>query len=153
MTRFYLLELHGRKIVRLVPPSEFYRTDSPDMDKYQPMIFGVDLFNPDFKAHPGLDGMLVYEALLGAGDVLYVPEGWAHQALNLEWTLMTSTNIVDQHDMHGIKALLHFEGVRLKGYSWILQGYSWILQLAGFPGATSAVVPCKLLHIKREITM
>jgi hypothetical protein len=111
MTRFYLLELAGRKLVRMIPPSELYRTDSPDLELFQPMIFGIDLFDPDFQAHPRLDGMLIYEALLEAGDVLYVPEGWAHQALNLEWTLMSSTNYIDQHDMRAVQSLLHFNGV------------------------------------------
>lgn len=92
------MELAGRKLVRMVPPSENWRADPTDLDSFQPMLFTVDLMHPDFEQHPHLDGMLVYEALLEPGDVLFIPEGWGHQALNLEWSLMISSNYIDQHN-------------------------------------------------------
>ena len=39
------------------------------------MLFTVDLMHPDFDAHPGLDGMLVYEVILEPGDILFHPGG------------------------------------------------------------------------------
>jgi hypothetical protein len=97
MTRFWIMELAGRKLVRLLPPSENFRGDPVDTDEFQPTKYTVDLMQPDFVAHPQLDGALVYEAILKPGDVLFIPEGWAHQALNLDWTLMISANYHDHH--------------------------------------------------------
>ena len=56
--------------------------------------FTADLLHANFETHPGLDGAIVYEALLEPGDILHIPEGWGHQALNLEWSAMVSTNCV-----------------------------------------------------------
>lgn len=97
MTRFWMLQLHGRKLVRLLPPSENARATPADGALFQLALFPADLMSPDFSAHPQLDGALVYEALLEAGDVLFVPEGWAHQTLNVEWGAMVSANYMDQH--------------------------------------------------------
>jgi ribosomal protein L16 Arg81 hydroxylase len=102
MTRFWILQLQGRKLVRLVPPSENANAYPTDVTSFQPQLFTVDLMDPDYQQHPHLDNMLVYEAILEPGDVLFIPEGWGHQALNLEWNLMVTTNYVDQHnrDVH-----------------------------------------------------
>jgi hypothetical protein len=101
MTRFWLLELAGRKLVRLMPPSENWRDPAED-PRFQKTLYKVDLMEPDFVAYPHLDGALVYEAILEPGDVLFIPEGWAHQALNLDWTLMISANYRDQHAFQSI---------------------------------------------------
>ena len=102
MTRFWIMALEGRKLVRLLPPSENARADPADIAAFQPTLFTADLMDPDFAAHPRMNGMLVYEALLEPGDLLFIPEGWAHQALNVEWNAMISSNYVDQHnvDLH-----------------------------------------------------
>jgi hypothetical protein len=113
MTRFWIMELQGRKLVRLVPPSENAAADPSDIDTFQPTLFTADLMAPNFDKHPGLDGMLVYEALLEPGDVLFIPEGWGHQALNLEWSLMISSNYIDQHNAHNYLELKEFDEVRL----------------------------------------
>ena len=68
---------------------------------------------PDFSKHPRMHGMLVYEVLLEAGDVLFIPEGWGHQALNLEWSLMISSNYVDQHNGRNMVEWTHYENVRV----------------------------------------
>lgn len=92
MTRFWILQLAGRKLVRLLPPSENSRASPTDWDMFLPTLFTADLLHPDFESHPGLNGAIVYEALLEPGDILHIPEGWAHQALNLDWSAMVSTN-------------------------------------------------------------
>ena len=112
MTRFWIMALHGRKLVRLLPPSENHRAGATDADDFQPSLFTVDLMTPDPSKHPGLDGLLVYEVLLEAGDVLFIPEGWGHQALNLEWSLMISSNYVDQHNAGNALEWVHYEAVR-----------------------------------------
>jgi hypothetical protein len=107
------MELQGRKLVRLVPPSENVAADPSDIDIFQPTLFTADLVAPNFHKHPGLDGMLVYEALLEPGDVLFIPEGWGHQALNLEWSFMISSNYIDQHNAHNYLESYDFDEVRL----------------------------------------
>ena len=98
MTRFWIMALHGRKLVRLLPPSENFRGRAGDADAYAPTLFSVDLMLPDFGRTPELAGALVYEAILEPGDVLFIPEGWGHQTLNLEWSLMISSNYIDEHN-------------------------------------------------------
>ena len=92
------MQLAGKKLLRLLPPSENANADPTDSTNFQPTMYTVDLMDPDFEQHPRLDGALVYEAVLEPGDVLFIPEGWAHQALNMEWSLMISSNYVDQHN-------------------------------------------------------
>ena len=79
MTRFWIMELQGKKLVRLLPPSEFARAHASDHADYCPTLFSVDLMDPNFEKFPEADGMLVYEALLEPGDVLFIPEGWGHK--------------------------------------------------------------------------
>ena len=81
MTRFWIMSLQGRKLVRLLPPSEFARAHASDNASYCPTLFSVDLMDPDFERFPEADGMLVYEALLNPGDVLFIPEGWGHKCV------------------------------------------------------------------------
>ena len=114
MTRFWIMELAGRKLVRMVPPSENWRGEPTDVDAFQPLLFTVDLMDPDFVQHPHLDGMLIYETILEPGDILFIPEGWGHQALNLEWSLMISSNYIDQHNAPLYLEYQHFD-VRLGG--------------------------------------
>ena len=82
MTRFWIMELQGRKLVRLLPPSEFARAHASDIASFCPTLFSVDLMDPNFDKFPEADGMLVYEALLEPGDVLFIPEGWGHKCVN-----------------------------------------------------------------------
>ena len=79
MTRFWIMELQGKKLVRLLPPSEFARARASDFAEYCPTLFSLDLMDPNFEKFPEAHGMLVYEALLEPGDVLFIPEGWGHK--------------------------------------------------------------------------
>eukprot|EP00808_Paulinella_micropora_P005468 g78422.t1 len=95
-TRFYMYMLSGKKW-RLAPPSENWRL-GPKYHKrdWYPLLFEADLMNPDFERFPDLDGALVYETELKAGEVLFVPEMWAHQVVNLDDSVSTSLNWVDK---------------------------------------------------------
>lgn len=54
---------------------------------------------PDFKAWPQLRGAIVRHSVLGAGDVLFVPEGWGLQAVSLEGSCMVASTYVDEHNV------------------------------------------------------
>lgn len=111
MSRFYFQLLSGRKLWRVMPPSEYWRASPTDVDDYYPSKFEVDLMNVDFDKFPEMDGALVYEAVLDPGDVIFVPESWAHQVINLEDSIATSMNFVDYHSAPAhIRAMLHDKG-------------------------------------------
>ena len=96
MLRRWETQLQGRRLVRLLPPSEQRQLQSSSTPSG--VSYDIDVMQPDFNAHPELRGMLVYEALLQPGDVLFVPSGWAHQSLNLEWSVVLSSRYLDHHN-------------------------------------------------------
>eukprot|EP00448_Togula_jolla_P037477 CAMPEP_0170624538 /NCGR_PEP_ID=MMETSP0224-20130122/30284_1 /TAXON_ID=285029 /ORGANISM="Togula jolla, Strain CCCM 725" /LENGTH=220 /DNA_ID=CAMNT_0010951063 /DNA_START=102 /DNA_END=761 /DNA_ORIENTATION=- len=64
--------------------------------------------NPDFKEFPDLKGALCYETVLGPGELLFVPEGWTHEVFNLEDSVSTSSNFVDDDNLQAhVKWLKH----------------------------------------------
>jgi len=112
MSRFWVHMLSGKKLWRIFPPSEYWRLyPSTEDDDYYPQIFAVDAMEPDFEKFPHLEGALVYETVLSAGEVLFVPEGWPHQVYNLEDSVSTTMNFVDWDGMDTyLKHKAHREG-------------------------------------------
>lgn len=50
------------------------------LDKHaQPLTYGIDLMAPDFDRHPQLQHLVVYDTIVTAGELLFIPAGWAHQ--------------------------------------------------------------------------
>eukprot|EP00892_Ulva_mutabilis_P002985 jgi/Ulvmu1/12688/UM094_0046.1 len=90
----WLLQLHGRQRVRLLPATEIARA-SAAVAAAPGGAAPVDLLRPDFDAHPWLRGAYVYEGLLEAGDVLRVPRGWPQQVVALEWSCSVAAAYVD----------------------------------------------------------
>lgn len=101
--RTWLLLLHGRQLVRLLPQSEAQSAPPPRHTDGAPATTAAraaatpDLMLPDFTAQPQLRGALVFERVLVAGDVLFVPEGWALQTISLEWSCVLRGSYVDEH--------------------------------------------------------
>ncbi|CAJ1936277.1 unnamed protein product [Cylindrotheca closterium] len=111
MTRFYTQVLHGAKLWRVTPPSEYWRLDpqsNPETTFY-PTIFGADIIEPDFEKHEHLDGTLVYETIMKKGDVLFLPHGWPHQVLNVKESVMSAVNYYDSTVLDVAKQCLEFE--------------------------------------------
>merc|ERR1711862_811947 len=50
MRRFYFQLLSGKKLWRLIPPSENWRA-GPEEDRF-PVVFEADIINPDFDRFP-----------------------------------------------------------------------------------------------------
>eukprot|EP00980_Cylindrotheca_fusiformis_P003977 scaffold874_cov126-Cylindrotheca_fusiformis.AAC.10 len=106
MTRFYTKMLHGRKLWRLIGPSEYWRMApnyDPTLTETYPHKFHADVIAPDFQQYPDLDGALVYEAVLKPGDILFAPSAWGHQVVNVENAVMTSLNYYDNESMEEAK--------------------------------------------------
>jgi len=64
---------------------------------FYPSIFEVDAFDPDFRMFPNLKGAIVYETVTEPGEIVFIPEGWPHQVVNLEDSVLTSVNFFDNH--------------------------------------------------------
>lgn len=63
-----------------------------------------------------LQGLVVYETVLEPGQILFIPEGWAHQAINLEWTAMVSSNYFDTNSAPNVLSLMNYQHVRCPAY-------------------------------------
>lgn len=86
--------------MRLLPPSEHSKAHLRDADPAAGAAraaAAADLIRPDFAAQPQLRGALVFEGVTAAGDMLFVPEGWALQTLSLEWSCVLRGVYVDEH--------------------------------------------------------
>ena len=130
-TRFWMAVLHGRKVFRLL-----HRTDgdydflhSPhhpgssgsseeDGDRALPDAsrLDADVFAPNVTRHPELGdpATTMYEAVVDAGDIVFVPNGMPHQVRNVasdrgggeggerggsvELTIAVAYNYVDRHN-------------------------------------------------------
>ena len=98
MTRFWAQQLSGRKRWRVFPLRESHNlAPSPHLHYYYPIVFELDAFHPDFDKYPDAIGVPVYEVVTEPGDVIFIPEGWAHQVENLEDSVITSMNFLDNH--------------------------------------------------------
>jgi len=97
MTRFWVMQLSGKKHWRVFPPSEGWRLyPTSSKKKYYPLLFEANTMEPDFEKHPELNGALGYETVLNPGDMLIVPEAWSHQVYNLADSISMSANFVDE---------------------------------------------------------
>lgn len=106
MTRFYTKMLSGKKLWRLIGPTEYWRVGpNPDMSipETYPHKFHADIISPSFDEFPDLDGALVYEAVLKPGDILFSPSAWGHQVVNVVDAVMTSLNFYDSQTLAAAK--------------------------------------------------
>jgi ribosomal protein L16 Arg81 hydroxylase len=78
-----LAQVVGEKHFLLFPPE-----DSPRIaGRVERAIFrttSLDFLQPDRERFPRLDGATPYEAVVGPGDVLYIPYRWWHAMVALE---------------------------------------------------------------------
>ena len=90
--------VQGKKHWRIVPPAdrdflyEFHETTN---------VFPTDLFVLDKEKYPLMTLSTIYDAVLQAGDVLFIPAASAHQVRNLrgEPTVAVAMNYVDESNL------------------------------------------------------
>jgi len=99
-----LVQLRGRKRVRLFPPSEGAFLSFPSWFEEAPAAFRVphaaeaDLDRPEPERFPALARAQSLETELGPGDVLYWPSFWAHHIRNQDaFTLAVSVTVEELH--------------------------------------------------------
>jgi len=99
-THFWMMLCSGRKRWRLVPPGDLaclYPRYLLDLNPVFP--FSLDEVAQELQRSPSrfpaLAHIAVHEVVLEPGDILFIPEGWAHQVENLEASVALSANFVD----------------------------------------------------------
>lgn len=88
----FYAQLHGAKHWLLLPPNAWERVYPYPALHPGAQLAQVDTLRPDTGRFPnyGLDGMHAFEAVLNAGDVLYVPPLWFHQVTALNTSISVS---------------------------------------------------------------
>ncbi len=92
LTNNLLIQVAGRKRIRLVPPSQ-----TCWMYNHRHVFSAVhDLDDPArIAAHPLARNVTPYDVELGPGDMLFIPIGWWHQVRALDFSVMlTCTNFL-----------------------------------------------------------
>lgn len=90
LTNNLLIQITGRKHVRMVPPSQ-----TRLLYNHRHVFSAVhDLDDPaNLAAHPLAKQVASYDVTLSPGDMLYIPIGWWHQVRSLDFSvMMTCTN-------------------------------------------------------------
>lgn len=85
-THAWLAQLQGRKHFLLFPPG-----DAPYLYNGAP-----DFYAPDLERYPLLEKATPVEAVLGPGDVIFIPAGWAHQVISLSPSISVTVNYVSR---------------------------------------------------------
>lgn len=110
LTKFWMGLCHGRKRWRFVHPSQMPLLQPFYLDRLTP-AFPVSL-NEAVAKHEaakaageqpvaGLGAVTVYEAIQEPGDIVFVPDGWPHEVVNMETSVAISCNFVDRGNLEG----------------------------------------------------
>ena len=81
-THAWLAQLVGRKRWLLFPPDQ-----RPLLYDYQ-----VRPFQPDLEKFPLYRNARPFECIIGPGDLIFVPSGWAHEVISLDATISITHN-------------------------------------------------------------
>ena len=98
-TRFYMVVLTGRKHWRMVNPNESQR-----LARTRRGIGAFDAFQPT-ESSP----ITIHDGIANAGDIVFVPEDWAHQVENIGDTFAVAYNFIDRYNLK-----LHLEYLKLE---------------------------------------
>lgn len=81
-----LIQLHGRKRVRLFAPNEYHNVYGRVPRHVSDMYTGlpVEDFDPDVTDYPRLRDSSYYDVVLETGDILYIPMFWWHQVESVD---------------------------------------------------------------------
>lgn len=94
LTNNLLLQVSGRKLVSLFPPSYFTRIYN-DFHCYS----DFDCEDPDFERFPLAEGINIRQFVLEEGQALFIPVGWWHQVRSLSPSIsLTAVNFFYEND-------------------------------------------------------
>jgi ribosomal protein L16 Arg81 hydroxylase len=83
----FLSQLIGRKLLNLVAPRQSWRMYRQPLTSHMPQYSRVDAENPDFVRFPRFTGARTFTVELTAGDMLYLPRLWWHQARSRDFSV------------------------------------------------------------------
>lgn len=96
LTNNFMIQVVGRKLVRLIPPSAL-----PNMYNYQHCFSMVDLDGIDYEKFPLFRQVPIMDVELHAGDVFFLPVGWWHYVRGLDVSItITCTNFLYMNDFN-----------------------------------------------------
>jgi hypothetical protein len=78
-------QVYGRKLVRLIPPSEI-----DNLYNDRTCFSDIDLDNVDYVRYPRFRRVTVVQAIVHPGDFLLLPIGWWHQVRSLDVSISLS---------------------------------------------------------------
>ncbi|ETV89657.1 hypothetical protein, variant, partial [Aphanomyces astaci] len=98
-SNFWMALVQGRKRWRLVHPNDMHLLYPTWHAGSADVVYGVDLASTDESKGDSLYPLFrharVWECVLEAGDILFVPAGTPHFVQNLEHTVAVSSNYID----------------------------------------------------------
>ncbi|RHY80662.1 hypothetical protein DYB35_006818 [Aphanomyces astaci] len=96
-SNFWMALVQGRKRWRLVHPNDMHLLYPTWHAGSADVVYGVDLASTDESKGDSLYPLhaRVWECVLEAGDILFVPAGTPHFVQNLEHTVAVSSNYID----------------------------------------------------------
>ena len=84
----FLLQLHGRKRIRLFPPSDYsFLYPVHNADNGQDRRSMVDLNKPDLDRYPLVGRLHGVEVTLSEGDLFFLPSRWWHEVDTPEFSI------------------------------------------------------------------
>ena len=100
LTNNLVVQVVGRKRLRLAPPSETAKLGAT-RHVYSD-IRDLDAPDLDFVKHPRLQQLRLYDVLLEPGEMIFIPVGWWHQVRALDFSVtLTHTNFPWPNHMAG----------------------------------------------------
>ena len=124
MTRFWIMQLAGSKLLRLFPPSQNWRADATDGAAFQPTLYTIDLMRPDFTIHPHLKvcvlvSPVLQTILLHPPAVQLVMQSTGNPTVTLPWCTICAPQIEKSRSCWAYSFGYSSEySVRLVDYRW-----------------------------------
>jgi hypothetical protein len=98
MTHSWLAQFAGRKRVLLFSPEDAGRI--PGLSSPDALLPDLFLQKEDGPVHASVDGAVkTYEAIVGPGEVIFIPAGWAHTVTSLEPSITMSFDVVNEFNL------------------------------------------------------
>ncbi|RHX97510.1 hypothetical protein DYB26_008479 [Aphanomyces astaci] len=119
-SNFWMALVQGRKRWRLVHPNDMHLLYPTWHAGSADVVYGVDLASTDESKGDSLCPLhaRVWECVLEAGDILFVPAGTPHFVQNLEHTVAVSSNYIDATNWtQASSALKHQVRLHITAYS------------------------------------
>lgn len=128
-----LAQIHGRKCLHLVPPSQSSNMYTSRKFDQGTTLSQVDLDRVDVNRFPKFSQVRHHRVILNPGEMIFIPRGWWHHVRSLEKSISVSNITFDIRGVlfdvapHRFKQKLHNWGVwRCECTCHVLQDGKWL---------------------------